>query len=219
MGSACRRGSIANATARWRSTSRATARRRPTLGADQLRVVRRARCSRRARSASRCAATRSAAAWRCTSRSPRPSASRAWCWSRPARASRTTPSARARRAADRRLADELESDSVRGLHRALAHAAAVRRRAGRGRRAGARGSAPQRPARARVLRGVGTGEMASLWGRLGELEDAGDGGRRRARREVPRDCAAHGGAVGESRRCEAVGRRARPAAGEPACCG
>ncbi len=39
---------------------------------------------------------------------------------------------------------------------------------------------------AAALRGLGTGALASLWGRLGELDHARDPGRRRARHQVPR---------------------------------
>ncbi len=81
------------------------------------------------------------------------------------RASRTTAERAARRDADRALADELEAHPVRGLHRALAHAAAVRRRPAGGRRARARGPAPQPPgALAAVLRGIGTGRDGSRCG-------------------------------------------------------
>ena len=114
-----------------------------------FRLVRRGGPRRELPSASRCAATRWAGASRCTSRLPRPSASRGWCSSRRARASRTRPSAPRGARPIAASPTSWRADSIRGLHRALARAAAVRRRARRGRRAGARGSAPQRPARAR----------------------------------------------------------------------
>ena len=55
------------------------------------------------------------------------------------------------------------------------------------------------PGLAAALRGLGTGVMEPLWGRLGELRDAGHARGRRARRQVPRD-----------RRADGAGDRGQP---------
>ena len=119
----------------------------------------------------------------------------------------------ARRAADEALADRIEAIGVEAFARewaaqplfagqppevaAAAHADRLRR------------SAAEHAAQ---LRGLGTGVMPPLWERLGELHDAGDRRRRRARREVPRDRGADGlpdrGRAG--RRPRRAARGARP---------
>ena len=201
-----------NAIGRSRLTCPGTAssRRAP---ADQLRQLRAQRARARAPSASCWPATRWAVESPCTSRWPRPSASSAWLvvshdpGHRGRRASGT-----ARKQTDQRLADELEQRSVRGVHRALARAAAVRRRPAGGR---ARSLAPTSAATgpralAAALRGIGTGEMRPLWDRLGELDDAvtvlvGGAATRKFRCSEQRN----GGLIGEPS-CGAPGRPRLP---------
>ena len=57
------------------------------------------------------------------------------------------------------------------------------------------------PGLAAALRGLGTGVMPPLWDRLGELPMPGRARRGRARREVPRDRRADGGAAAATRAC------------------
>ena len=106
---------------------------------------------------------------------------RRWRWRcRPgaaARAGRREPGARGRRPSARRAARA--DDGARRPHRGdrrsrRSRASGARRRCSRARRAGrggrARGPAAQRAAGlAAALRGLGTGVMAPLWDRLGEL--------------------------------------------------
>ncbi len=92
-----------------------------------------------------------------------------------------------RRRADHALADELDRGSLRPVHRALAHTAAVRRRSASGGCARARGPAPQPPrgARRRAARDR-HGRDGAVVEPAGGADDAGDRDRRRARSEVPR---------------------------------
>ena len=133
-----------------------------------------ATCSRAApRAVHARAATRWAGASRCTSRWRRPSASRGSCSCPRAPGIEDADERAARRAADARLARRARAGADRGVRRALARAAAVRRRTRRASAARARRPAPQRPARA---------------------------GRRAARARHGRDGAAVG-ASGRARRC------------------
>ncbi len=119
----------------------------------------------------RCAATRSAGASRCTSRSPPPE--------RVTRLALVSTSAgiedpderAARRAADRRLADDLERipfEQFIERWRAQPLFADDPPEVGELAREDQRRNRPR--ALAAVLRGVGTGEMTPLWDRLGELQ-------------------------------------------------
>ena len=103
--------------------------------------------------------------------------------------------------------------SDRGVRRALGGDAGAGRPARRRSRAAAHADRLRNtPAGlAAALRGLGTGALPSLWDRLAELRDAGDAGRRRARREVPRDRRARWPAripaAGRARSCPAPGTR------------
>ncbi len=127
-------------------------------------------CSRAAPSASRCAATRWADVSRCTWRWPRPSGWRGWCSSPAAPGSQDEAERAARRARRPRARRGAGTRAVRGVHRALAHAAAVRAEPPRVRELASRRPAPQPPRRARG--GAARhrhGRDAAAVGRLGEL--------------------------------------------------
>ena len=193
-GTASRSAWTANATGRWRSTSRARRQAAGSGAADHASpaasssvLAARARALRAVRLLAGRARRAARRAGRARARLA-PGARRVHT-----RASRTPPSAppgvpadeRARRASSRR--------PLRGLHRALAHPAAVRRRpAGVGElaRADQRRNRPERAGGGRCAASA-PGEMEPLWGRLGELAMPGRG-RRRARREVPGARRAHG---------------------------
>ena len=164
-----------NATGRWRSTSRPRRGRAAQPPDHASPAASQHVLDARARSASRCAATRWAGASRCTSRSPRPSASRGWC-SIARTAGIEDAAERAERRARRRAARRASSKRARS--RSSSSAGAASRCSPRTRRRSASSRAPTSAATdpralAAALRGIGTGEMEPLWERLGELHDAG----------------------------------------------
>ena len=163
---------------RW--TRNATRRSRPTSAATAPRATRGRSTSTRASrdvlalapAGSRCAATRWAGGSRCTSRSPRPSGSSAWCWSAPAAGIDDAAERAQRRAADERAAPTIEGARRSRSSPSAGRAAAVRRARRREAAAASRADrAAQRPARAGrgAARRSAPGAMAPLWDRLGEL--------------------------------------------------
>ena len=165
-------------------------RRRARSRADHLRRLRGATCS--TRSPERFALVRLLA------RRPRRAAGGArrarprasgWCSCRRPPASRTPASASGAARADERLAEELETTPYEQFIERWRAQPLFARRARRRGASSARGPAPQQPrvARARAARHRARARWTPLWGRLGELHDAGRRRGRRARPEVPRD--------------------------------
>ena len=153
------------------------------------------------------AATRWAAGSRSRSRSRRPTASRGCCWSARLPGSRTPRSAAPAARPTRRSPIEIEGRGS-SRSRALGALPLFAGQPPRRRRRRPRDAPAQYPAGlAAALRGLGTGVMEPLWERLPRAGDPGRAGRRRARREVPRDRRADGG--GAARRDAAR----RPGAG------
>ena len=207
---------------RWPARYRAIAPDLPGHGqavASHGELRRRARptCARsRHRSRSRSPATRWAAGSRCTRRSRSARSRSSGCVLVGASPGIGDPrrARRARAPPTSALADRIETDDDRGVRARVGRPAAVRRPAERvagGAYADRLRNTPRGLAAA--LRGPRDGRRwTPLWDRLAELDDARDAGRRRARRQVPRDRRAMRGAATATPPGDRARSRARGAA-------
>ena len=171
-------------------------------------------CARSPTSRSRSPATRWAAGSRCTPRSRSAARVRRLVLVGASPGLADAAEREQRRAADDALADRIEAIGVEAFAREWAAQPLFAGHAARDRasRPTPTACATPRAGLAAALRGLGTGVMPPLWDRLGELPMPVDARRGRARREVPRDRRADGGAAAATRGSHVVaGRRPRGA--------